>query len=661
MSINVLSPTGPIARRLAGYEERPQQARMAQLVGEAFASQQHLIVEAGTGVGKSFAYLLPAIQRVTQNDQRVVISTNTIALQEQLIEKDIPFLHATLEEEFAAVLVKGRTNYIGLRRLAQASRRQQKLFESNEHLQQLWQIENWAYETTDGSLSDLPVAPHPSVWEKTRSEPGNCLGRRCDYYKKCFYQQARRRARSARLLIVNHALFFADLSVRRDGRGVLPDYDFVVLDEAHTVEQVAGDHFGATVSETQLRYLLSGLYNPRTHRGLLAAFDDDEAIHAVIQSNHAAGAFFGAIADWQQRYGRSNGRLVQPLPVQNTLNQPLGELHRRLTALRTRAENEEDRYEIAAFADRVNSFAAELNGMLQQKQDGWAYWLEIEYRRNRRVSLKSRPVDIGPLLREHLFDKLPVVMTSATLSTGAGGRFDYICERLGLDKDTETALLGSPFDYNEQVTVYVEAAMPDPTERDAYHRGCVEAIQKYVRMTDGKAFVLFTGYDLMKRCADSLRSFFDGEAITLMVQGEGLPRSTMLNRFREDTRSVIFGTDSFWTGVDVPGEALSNIIITRLPFVSPDRPDVQARIEHLRARGENPFMKFQIPEAILKFKQGFGRLIRNRTDRGIVVILDPRVRTKPYGKQFLNALPKCKVVVVPGDGEALCTGNVDSG
>lgn len=655
MAMDVLSPDGAIARRLVGYEPRAEQMEMAERVRDAFANRRHLLVEAGTGVGKSFAYLLPAIEYVTKHDKRVVISTNTIALQEQLIEKDIPFLHATLGEDFAAVLVKGRTNYLGLRRLAQASRRQQKLFESPEQLDQLWQIEDWAYKTEDGSLSDLAIAPHPSVWEKARSEHGNCLGRRCEYYKKCFYQQARRRARNAKLLVVNHAMFFSDLAVRRDGPGVLPDYDLVVLDEAHTVEQVAGDHFGATVSETQLRYLLSSLYNTRTRRGLLAAFSDDEALHAVIQANNAADVFFGAVADWQQRYGRGNGRLVQPLPIDNVLAGPLGELHRRLTALRSHIEAEEDRYEVAAYADRVKAFAAELVDILAQRREGWVYWLEVEYRRNRRVSLKSRPVDVGPVLREHLFDKTPVVLTSATLTTGGqnanGGKdFDYIQSRLGVE-DADTALLGSPFDYASQVKIYLEADMPDPSDRAAYEQRCIEAIEKYVRLTNGKAFVLFTGYELMNRCAEELRAFFELAGITLMVQGEGLPRSTMLARFRDDTDSVIFGTDSFWTGVDVPGEALSNIIITRLPFASPDRPDVQARIEHLRTRGENPFMKFQLPEAILKFKQGFGRLIRNRTDRGIVVILDPRVRTKAYGKQFLAALPQCEVEWVRGDPE----------
>ena len=643
--LDALSPTGAIGRRLSGYEPRAEQMRMAKLVSAAFAENRHLVVEAGTGVGKSFAYLLPAIEQAVYEDKRVVISTHTIALQEQLIDKDIPFLCDAVDEDFTAVLVKGRTNYLGLRRLAQASSRQQKLFESTDDLHRLWQIEDWAYRTTDGSLSDLPFRPAPAVWEKVRSEPGNCLGRRCDHYQKCFYQQARRRARSAQLLIVNHALFFADLAVRRGGAGVLPKYDLVVLDEAHTVEQVAGDHLGTSVSQTQLRYLLSSLYNPRTDRGLLAALGDNEAMAAVIAAANAATVFFGAIADWNLARGRKSARLTEPVPVDNVLAQPLKELHRRLKALRGHAGSEEDRYEITAYIDRVERFTTELDGILRQADDKWVYWLEVAYRRNPRVSLKARPIDVGPILREYLFDKQPVVLTSATLATGRGGDFDFIKSRLGLDENVETVRLGSPFDYARQVRIYIEAAMPDPTDRAAYATSCMAGIRKYVRMTDGRAFVLFTGYELMNQCADALESFFDDCGIALMVQGQGLTRSVMLSRFRQDTRSVIFGTDSFWTGVDVPGEALSNIIITRLPFLSPDRPDVEARIEQLRQNGDNAFMKFQLPEAVLRFKQGFGRLIRNRSDRGIVVVLDPRIRSKSYGHMFLDSLPACGRII----------------
>ena len=641
---NVLGAGGLIARKLPTYEHRAPQVEMAAAVAEAFEKQNHLMVEAGTGVGKSFAYLVPAIDRALQHGQRVVISTHTIALQEQLIQKDIPFLQSVIPDPFLAVLVKGRSNYLGLRRLARASQRQNVLFDVKGHVAELHRIEDWAYQTPDGTLADMEEQPSLEVWDRVRSEHDDCLGRKCPTFGPCFYQRARRRAAEAQLLIVNHALLFSDLALRAEGASVLPDYDLIVLDEAHTVENVAADHFGTNISDTQVRFLLNTLHNPRTLKGMLAHKKSADALAAVREARAAAEDYFQSLAEWTRDRSESVLRFRQPPQVAQGLSPALRELKQQMAGLVAGAADESDQSELQAMEGRCHALALSVEAWHAQASAGWVYWVEAATGVRQRITLCGRPIEVGPLLKTLLFDRVKsVVMTSATLTVAGNAPFDYLRGRLGL-VDVRCVALGSPFDYREQMKVYVRTGLPDPSSGSTFTTRACAAMKDYLRRSGGRAFVLFTSYGMLRECAELMRAFLAEEQMPLLVQGQGMPRGKMLDRFRSVPRSVLFGTDTFWAGVDVPGDALSNVIIVKLPFAAPNDPMVEARIERIREQGGNPFMEFQVPEAVLKFRQGVGRLIRSRTDTGMIVLLDPRVVTKPYGKRFLDALPECEII-----------------
>src|SRR5947209_1208783 len=642
----IFSENGLLSKA-ANFEFRPQQQEMAAAVARALEEDRHLVVEAGTGVGKSLAYLAPAILFALEHHKKAIVSSHTINLQEQLLYKDIPILKKVLPVEFEASLMKGRQNYLCPRRLERALQQANEVFTGPEQ-SELTRLAEWASTTRDGSLSDLSIEPDPKVWTQVCSEPHICTQKTCGQNVLCFYQRARKRLLAADLLVMNHTLLFMllgrpDEQEERESGFLFPN-DFIIFDEAHTVEQVASRQVGIGISQYGLRSTIQRLYNARTRKGLFTVMRDANGVRLAAELVDDLDAFFAAVeAKSDFRKGREF-RVRVPDFIPDTITGRLTALQVRLADVIKRADDEFLKAELQELGRRIRDTRDGIAIFLEQSAREHVYWIERTGKTTQFFSLNAAPVNLAPVLRRMIFrENCCCVMTSATLAVGRAD-LTYFRERIGAT-EADPLQLGSPFNFQRQMKMFIVQKMPDP--RDAgYHKELERWIAHFTQKTDGRAFVLFTSYRDLQQVAGEMQEFFAKQKMNLLVQGAGAPRGKLLEQFKTTSRSVLFGTDSFWSGVDVPGEALSNVIITRLPFAVPDTPLIEAKLELIEARGGDAFTEFSLPEAVLKLRQGVGRLIRTKTDRGIVVILDNRIVTKPYGRSFMQALPKCPVEIV---------------
>lgn len=640
--VDVLGPGGLIAQILPAYESRPQQLEMADLVARAISERSHAIVEAPTGVGKSFAYLVPLALHALATGQKVVVSTGTIALQEQLVRKDIPLIQKLLPE-LKAVLVKGRQNYVSLRRLSHAATSQQGLFETRDDAHALKEIVDWSGTTRAGDLADLGYDPPPGVWRQVQSDRNNCMGRKCPTYAECFFYQARREMEEAHLLVVNHHLYFSDLSLRDQHAAILPAHQVVVFDEAHSLEDVATDHLGTSVSEAQLRYFLDGLWS-RKGRGLFAQEEYAFARELVEHVRVAGESFWKAVALLAVNRGDDAIKLPSPHAVENGLSPALDALAGALDVCRGRATEENAGQELRAQQERAQAFAGSVRWVIEQQAAEHVYYAHVPTGRGS-PSLSASPLTVAPLLKEKLFSQLPTaILTSATLAADDSDRFLFLRRRLGLETGAAKRL-DSPFDYQAQAKLVLNKSPIDPNS-PRFERAVAAWLTDYLATAPGGAFVLFTSYRQLQAVHDLVRPVLDRANRFVLRHGDGMGRAQMLELFKRVGNGVLFGTSSFWEGVDVPGDALKHVIITKLPFEVPNHPVVEARHADIKRRGGNPFMERTVPEAIIRLKQGFGRLIRTKSDTGTVAILDHRVLTAAYGRYFLRALPACATEMV---------------
>src|SRR5512132_2552787 len=633
----VFGPEGLIAQAHPEYEHRPGQIDMARAVMRAFEERRHLIVEAGTGTGKTLAYLVPAVAAALGGRGRVIISTGTKNLQEQLMEKDIPFLQRVLPKSFDAAYMKGRNNYVCLHRLGRAEG--SPVLDGLDEVDYFDEVTHWSKSSETGDRAELSNLPESlSFWRHIDARTETCLGQKCVDFNPCFITRMRERAQSADIVVVNHHLFFADLALRNSMYGsVLPDYSAVILDEAHLIEDVASEYFGSQVSTYQIDDLIRDVSN--------VPLEDAEADREITKTSSRvmrfADNFWMGFRDGRGNEGRypivpgTFAKRDQDGELQST---PLGDLYVSLDGALARLETTLDALkdkpaEVENLVRRIRQTRFDLQFIVTGDDKKFVYWLE---RRGRGIFLRASPIDVSAILEDKLFDKIDtVVLTSATLSSA--GNFSFIRERLGLDT-ADDLIAESTFDYQTQALLYLPAKMPDPRSRE-WAPAAADEVIKIVNATEGRAFVLSTSLAGMQSLYDLAMPEIE---YPCFLQGSA-SKGRLLERFRQTSNAVLFATSSFWQGVDVRGEQLSCVIIDKLPFAVPTDPIVAARTKFIDENGGRSFSDYSVPQAVITLKQGIGRLIRSRTDRGVIAILDGRLRTKSYGRDFINSLPKARV------------------